>query len=51
MPAHSAQNPSEEEWDTQKPRLKELWLDDNKPLLGQKGVKEIMSTKHDFVAR
>ena len=51
MPAQSANNPSEEDWTTQKPRLKTLWPDDNKPLLGQNGVMKIMSTEDDFVAR
>ena len=51
MPAQRAKNPSEEDWISQKPRLKELRLDDKKRLLGQNGVEEIMRTKHDFVAR
>ncbi|KAM0803536.1 ankyrin repeat-containing domain protein [Usnea florida] len=50
MPAQSAKPPSEEEWDTQKPRLKKLWLDENTPLPGQNGVMNIMRTKHNFVA-
>ena len=51
MPAQGAENPSEEEWDIQKPRLKKLWLEDNIPLPGQNGVMKIMKTKHNFVAR
>lgn len=50
MPARGAKNPSEEDWSIQKPTLKKLWLDDHKPLPGQNGVMEIMSTEHNFVA-
>lgn len=50
MPARGANSPSEEEWNTQKPRLKKLWLDDNKPLPGLTGVMKTMSTEHNFVA-
>ena len=51
MPPQGAKNPSEEEWDTQKPRLKKLWLDENVALPGQTGVMKIMSTNYDFVAK
>ena len=32
MPAQKTKNPTEKEWLAQKPRLRELWLEERKPM-------------------
>lgn len=49
----SAQGPrklTEQDWATQRPLLRRLWLDGNKKLLSKDGVVETMKREHNFSA-
>ncbi len=47
MLAQRTKTPTEKEWLAQKPRLRELWLEEGKIMAE---VKEIMETKYKFYA-
>ena len=50
MPTQTRRNIPEEIWLTHQQTLKRLWVDEDKPLLGEHGVIDIMQRDHNFSA-
>ena len=50
MPTQTTRNIPEEIWLTHQQTLKRLWVDEDKTLLGEHGVIEIMERDYNFSA-
>ena len=50
MPTQRTRNIPEAIWLTHQQTLKRLWLDEDKPILGEHGIIEIMERVHNFSA-
>ena len=50
MLAHKAKKIPDEVWQTHKKAIEHLWSEENRKLVGQESVKEIMELRYNFSA-